>query len=328
MLPEFQDYIQSYLIHLDVERGLSANTRQSYARELIQFCEFAENHDCEDVEHINEDLIREYMSARLDGTEAQAKLTERSLAHTLTSLRQWTKFMIADGILRIDPCEHIDLPQFAQKNPIYLNETEVGQLLEAPDIATPNGLRDRAMIEFLYATGMRVTELVTLATRDLNEDLNCVRVHGKGSKDRLIPYGEYAAQWLDRYFDEARPVLLNGAESRYAFVTRFGDGMTRQAFWKALKQYALKAGITRALSPHKLRHTFATHLINHGADLRAVQELLGHADISTTQIYTHVSRERLKHIFAEHHPRMDAHALEELESSIAACDEDDGFWND
>lgn len=304
MLPAFRDYVDSYIIYLDVERGLSKNTRLSYQRELEQFCLFAETHGRTDVDQIDEDLIRTYMMQRLEGSETKEKISTRSLAHTLTSLRQWTKFMVADGILKLNPCEHIDLPQFAQKNPVYLSETEVDRLLNAPDTTTPEGLRDRAMIEFLYATGLRVTELVTLSLRDLNIDLGCVRIHGKGSKDRLIPFGECADMWLRSYLDTARGELLGAASSKCVFVTRRGDGMTRQAFWKNLKHYALKAGIKRELSPHKLRHTFATHLLNHGADLRAVQELLGHADISTTQIYTHVSRERLKSIFAKCHPRM------------------------
>ncbi len=304
MLQAFIDYIDSYLIHLDVERGLSANTRESYTRELYQFCEYAEKQGCADVCDFDEETIRNYLYARLEGTNDIQKISTRSLAHALTSLRMWCKFLVADGIIEIDPTAHIDLPQFAQKNPVYLNETDVDKLLNAPDTTTPEGLRDRAMIEFLYATGMRVTELVTLALLDLNIDRGLVRVHGKGSKDRIIPIGECADLWLRRYMETARPELLGADTSKCVFVTRRGGGMTRQGFWKNLKAYALKAGITRELSPHKLRHTFATHLINHGADLRAVQALLGHADISTTQIYTHVSRERLKNIFAANHPRM------------------------
>jgi len=304
MLPTFIDYVDSYLIHLDVERGLSINTRESYTREIYQFCEYAEKQGCNDVCDFDEEVIRSYLLARLEGTDDIQKISSRSLAHALTSIRMWTKFLVADGILEVDPTAHIDLPQFAQKNPVYLNETDVDKLLNAPDTTTPEGLRDRAMIEFLYATGMRVTELVTLALLDLNIDRGLVRVHGKGSKDRIIPIGECADMWLRRYMESARPELLGTDSSKCVFVTRRGGGMTRQGFWKNLKAYALKAGITRELSPHKLRHTFATHLINHGADLRAVQALLGHSDISTTQIYTHVSRERLKNIFAANHPRM------------------------
>ena len=347
-MSEFDEFLESYLIHLDIERGLAKNTCASYRRDLVQFCRFAEAEGVTAVAAITEELIRKYLMLRLEGkvqndddafhdiasndqasssisgkpsgkrcnkidedpvdeadeTMFLEKLGERSLAHHLTSLRRWMNFLIGEGILTSDPCEHIDLPQFAQKNPVYLNESEVERLLNAPDISTPEGLRDRAMIEFLYATGVRVTELVTLAMRDINADLQCVRIHGKGSKDRLIPYGDMADQWLRMYLSNARNELLGQNSSKCVFVTRRGNGMTRQGFWKNLKQYALKAGITRELSPHKLRHTFATHLLNHGADLRAVQELLGHSDISTTQIYTHVSRERLKQIFASCHPRM------------------------
>lgn len=347
-MSEFDEFLESYLIHLDIERGLAKNTCASYRRDLVQFCRFAEAEGVMTVASITEELIRKYLMFRLDGkaknepgafhdsasdehvppsnaeqtngrkrshvdednmdeedeTFVLEKLGERSLAHHLTSLRRWMNFLMGEGILSSDPCEHIDLPQFAQKNPVYLNESEVERLLNAPDTSTPEGLRDRAMIEFLYATGVRVTELVTLAMRDINADLQCVRIHGKGSKDRLIPYGDMADQWLRMYLSNARNELLGQHSSKCVFVTRRGNGMTRQGFWKNLKQYALKAGITRELSPHKLRHTFATHLLNHGADLRAVQELLGHSDISTTQIYTHVSRERLKQIFASCHPRM------------------------
>ena len=324
-MSEFTEFLDSYIIHLDIERGLAKNTCISYRRDLMQFCRFAEEHGVCEVQKISEELIREYLLFRLEGEkndddssenacdsdDSFEKLGERSLAHHLTSLRRWLNFLLGEGIINVDPSEHIDLPQYAQKNPVYLNETEVEQLLNAPDTSTPEGLRDRAMIEFLYATGVRVTELVTLALRDINTDLQCVRIHGKGAKDRLIPYGDLADHWLRLYLDNARNTLLGSCHSKCAFVTRRGNGMTRQAFWKNLKQYALKAGITRELSPHKLRHTFATHLLNHGADLRAVQELLGHSDISTTQIYTHVSRERLKKIFASCHPRMHVASFEE-----------------
>lgn len=329
----FEEYLESYCIHLDIERGLAKNTCLSYRRDLMQFCRFAESQGVRTLEGITEGLIRAYLMLRLQGgAEAEnrhvgesenghEKLGERSLAHHLTSLRRWMQFLLGEGLIASDPCEHIDLPQFAQKNPVYLNETEVEALLHAPDTSTPEGLRDRAMIEFLYATGVRVTELVTLAMRDLNVDLQCVRIHGKGSKDRLIPYGDMADQWLRLYFQNARNTLLGTQSSKCVFVTRRGGGMTRQGFWKNLKQYALKAGITRELSPHKLRHTFATHLLNHGADLRAVQELLGHSDISTTQIYTHVSRERLKQIFAEHHPRMHVSPLTDALDGGMALDD-------
>lgn len=303
--------LKQFITHLTVERGLSENTRISYSRDIELFCQYLTQNDCEHVEDITEEHIRSFLELRL--SEVGDAITTRSLARNLVSLRQWMNFLMGDGIITANPCEHIELPRYAQKDPVYLNEKEVSELLEAPDIHTPEGLRDRAMIELLYATGLRVSELVGLNLRDINLDNGCITAHGKGAKDRMIPMGEYAHQWLRRYLDTARPEILanSTSECTVLFVTRRGGAMTRQGFWKNLKQYALKAGIRKEISPHKLRHTFATHLISHGADLLAVQEMLGHADISSTQIYTHVSRERLKRIFAEHHPRMHVEIMPE-----------------
>ena len=303
--------LQQFITHLSVERGLSKNTQISYRRDIDLFSQYLSQNECEHVEDITEDHIRAFLELRL--SEGGDAITTRSLARNLVSLRQWMNFLIGDGIITINPCEHIELPRYAQKDPVYLNEKEVNDLLEAPDIHTPEGLRDRAMIELLYATGLRVSELVGLNLRDINLDNGCITAHGKGAKDRMIPMGEHAHQGLRRYLDTARPEILanTNSECTVLFVTRRGGAMTRQGFWKNLKQYALKAGIRKEISPHKLRHTFATHLISHGADLLAVQEMLGHADISSTQIYTHVSRERLKRIFAEHHPRMHVEILPE-----------------
>lgn len=299
----FASALKQFITHLTVERGLAENTRISYGRDIELFSTFLTETGCHQVEDITENDVRAFLESRLD--DVDDPVTSRSLARNLVSLRQWMLFLIGDGIIEKNPCEHIDLPKFAQKDPVYLNETEVDALLKAPDIHTPEGLRDRAMIELLYATGLRVSELVSLNLRDLNLDNGCITAHGKGAKDRMIPMGEYAHQWIREYLDHARSnILSKSSDCPTLFVTRRGGAMTRQGFWKNLKQYALKAGIRKEISPHKLRHTFATHLIAHGADLLAVQEMLGHADISSTQIYTHVSRERLKRIFAEHHPRM------------------------
>lgn len=302
--------LEQFLTHLKVERGLATNTQISYKRDIEKFCEFLQSENCHQIEDIHEDLVLEYMETRIKPLQNE-HLGNRSLARNLVSIRQWMLFLIGDGIIQNNPCEHVDLPKYAQKDPIYLNEHEVDALLQAPNTNTSEGLRDRAMIELLYATGMRVSELVNLVIRDLDLDNGCITAHGKGSKDRIIPMGECAHLWIRRYLSEAREELLshasNGGDTNLLFVTKRGSGMTRQGFWKNLKQYAVLAGIKKELSPHKLRHTFATHLISHGADLLAVQEMLGHADISSTQIYTHVSRERLKHIFAENHPRMNIH---------------------
>ena len=310
-MTSFKDATHQFLTHLKVERGLSENTQISYKHDIDQFCAYLEQENCYQVEDICEDHIRQYLEIRMETDEIENHLENRSLARNLVSIRQWMLFMVGDHILESNPCEHIDLPKFAQKDPVYLNEHEVDDLLHAPDINTSEGLRDRAMIELLYATGLRVSELVGLNMRDLNLDSGCITAHGKGSKDRVIPMGECAHLWIRQYLQNARNEILshatNGGDTPVLFVTRRGSGMTRQGFWKNLKQYAKIAGIKKELSPHKLRHTFATHLIAHGADLLAVQELLGHADISSTQIYTHVSRERLKQIFAINHPRMDVY---------------------
>ena len=313
-MTSLKDALEQFITHLKVERGLSKNTQISYRRDLEQFCAFLESENCSQIESIHEDLVVEYMENRVKSDDSD-HLGNRSLARNLVSIRQWMVFLMGDGLIQNNPCEHVDLPKYAQRDPIYLNEHEVDALLNAPDISTSEGLRDRAMIELLYATGMRVSELVSLAMRDLDLDNGCITAHGKGSKDRVIPMGECAHLWIRKYLDQARSEILshasNGGDTTILFVTRRGSGMTRQGFWKNLKQYAVIAGIKKELSPHKLRHTFATHLIAHGADLLAVQEMLGHADISSTQIYTHVSRERLKRIFAENHPRMNVYQDED-----------------
>ncbi len=302
------DSLTEFFQHLSIERGLARNTIISYRRDLEQFGEYLEAESCKSIEDITEDHIRGYLESRLNDEENPIK--ERSLARNLVSIRQWMNFLVGDELLEINPSEHIELPRFPQKDPVYLNESEVDALLKAPDESTPEGLRDRAMIELLYATGMRVSELISVQIRDIDFDAGCIIAHGKGSKDRMIPMGECANRYLRLYMENARNSILSEVKThderkeKYMFITRLGGPMTRQGFWKLLKNYALQCGIKKAISPHKLRHTFATHLISHGADLLAVKEMLGHADISSTQIYTHVSRERLKSIFAEHHPRM------------------------
>lgn len=297
--------LTSFMTYLKAERGLSKNTQVSYFHDIALFIAYLMQNGCNDVGAIQEDDVRGFLESRMGDSEQG--IQSRSVARHLVSIRQWMKFLIGDGIIEINPCEHVDLPKFAQRDPVYLNEQEVEALLQAPDVETPEGLRDRAMIELLYATGLRVSELVTLGLRDVDLDSGCITAHGKGSKDRIIPMGECANLWLRRYLEAPRASILShahsAAETHAVFVTRRGDGMTRQGFWKLLKKYALSVGIQKNLSPHKLRHTFATHLIAHGADLLAVQAMLGHADISSTQIYTHVSRERLKRIFQENHPR-------------------------
>jgi integrase/recombinase XerD len=232
--------------------------------------------------------------------------TQRASSQTraISTLRRFYRYLLSRGRISLDPTLKIAMPVKPMRLPKALSEKNVEALLAAPNVETPLGLRDRAMLETLYATGLRVSELVGLKLYEISFDMNVVRVLGKGSKERLTPFGEQASDWLRRYIEDARPGLLNGRRSDALFVTARGAGMTRQAFWQLVKRYAPLAGIAQEkLSPHVLRHAFATHLLNHGADLRVVQLLLGHSDISTTQIYTYVARERLKALHTKHHPR-------------------------
>jgi integrase/recombinase XerD len=218
-------------------------------------------------------------------------------------MRRFYRYLIREGQLREDPSVRIDTPRIGRPLPDSLSETEVEALLAAPDESDTLGIRDRAMLELLYACGLRVSELVGMTTDQASLTQGVVRLVGKGSKERLVPLGEEAIEWLQYYLDESRAELAGESSAKQLFITRRGKGMTRQAFWYRIKHYAVKAGINKPLSPHTLRHAFATHLLNHGADLRVVQMLLGHSDLSTTQIYTHVARERLKDLHAKHHPR-------------------------
>jgi integrase/recombinase XerD len=227
----------------------------------------------------------------------------RSTARQLSSIRRFYRYMLREGRISEDPSTRIDMPKLGRPLPKSLTEAEVITLLKTPDIENPLGVRDRAMLEVLYATGLRVSELVSLRLDQVNLRQGVVRVLGKGNRERLVPIGEEAQTWVEKYLREARRDIIGEQQTDYLFPTRRSDHMTRQAFWHIIKRYAQKAGIHGNLSPHTLRHAFATHLLNHGADLRVVQMLLGHSDVSTTQIYTHVARERLKDLHAQHHPR-------------------------
>jgi integrase/recombinase XerD len=230
-------------------------------------------------------------------------LDSRTVARHLVSMRHLLRFAVSEGLLADDPAVNIESPRFRQKLPTHLSVAETERLLAQPDVGTPEGLRDRAMIELLYSTGLRVSELVSLNISDLNMDAGFLRCIGKGDKERLVPVGQAAVSAVQRYLRDARPQLMRGRGSRHLFVSRLGRGMGRMRFWQLLKRYGRKAGLRRELAPHQLRHSFATHLLEGGADLRSVQMMLGHADISTTQIYTHVVQERLKQIYDAHHPR-------------------------
>jgi len=242
--------------------------------------------------------VLDYLAQRVN-----AGARSRTTARLLSSLRRFYQYLLREGLIQGDPSAQIDAPKLGRPLPKALTEADVESLLQAPDVSRLLGLRDRAMLELLYASGLRVSELVNLQVPQLNMRQGVLRVVGKGNKERLVPLVEEAAEWLQRYLEEGRPALLRGRPTDGLFVTQRGAAMTRQAFWYLIKRYARQAGIAAGLSPHGLRHSFATHLLNHGADLRVLQMLLGHSNLSTTQIYTHVARERLKGVHAAHHPR-------------------------
>lgn len=289
--------IERFTDALWMERGLSRNTLEAYRNDLLGLASWLLPQGKTLCTARRIDLL-DYLSSRVIGGARP-----RSTARLLSSLRRFYRHLVREGRISEDPSVRIDAPRIGRPLPDSLSEQEVENLLHAPDTAEPLGLRDRAMLELLYACGLRVSELVGLLPEQVNLVQGVVRLTGKGNKERLVPLGEDASDWLQRYLDDGRTPLCQGRMVRELFVSRQGRGMTRQTFWHRLRQYAQQTGIRKHLSPHTLRHAFATHLLNHGADLRVVQMLLGHSDLSTTQIYTHVARERLKDLHAQHHPR-------------------------
>jgi integrase/recombinase XerD len=281
-----------------LEDGLSRNTLESYRRDLRQFGEWLDRSNGKDLLSADHGDIQRYLG-HLFARKARAT----SAARLLSSLKRFYRYLVRGGKVSADPTLKIEAPALPRGLPKTLTEADVESLLDAPNVESPLGLRDKAMLEMLYASGLRVSELVTLKAVQVSRDMGVVRVVGKGSKERLVPLGEEALAWLTRYVTEARPALLAGKASDDLFVTSRRESMTRQAFWYLIKRYAARVSLGKPISPHTLRHAFATHLLNHGADLRVVQLLLGHSDISTTQIYTHVARDRLKQLHAKHHPR-------------------------
>jgi integrase/recombinase XerD len=289
--------IESFADALWMERGLSVNTLSAYRSDLAAFAGWL----CQQRTALldaRRDQLLSYLATRV-----QQGTRPRTTARLLSSLRRFYRYLVREGRLTEDPSARIDAPKLGRSLPKSLTETEVESLLAVPKIDDLLGMRDRTMLEVLYASGLRVSELVGLTLDQVNLRQGVVRVVGKGSKERLVPLGEEAVAWLERYLAEARHDLVQGRLNDALFPTRRGAAMTRQAFWQLIKRYAKQAGIGKPLSPHTLRHAFATHLLNHGADLRVVQLLLGHSDLSTTQIDTHVARERLKDLHARHHPR-------------------------
>ncbi len=298
MKPADAAAIDAFCDALWLEDGLSRNTLDGYRRDLAQFARWLDDTHGKVLVDAGAGDLQSYIAHRY-----RAKTRASSAARLLSSLKRFYRHALRQGRISVDPTLDIASPKLPRALPKTLTEQHVERLLDAPDVTQPLGVRDRAMLETLYATGLRVSELVTLKTGQLSQDMGLVRVLGKGSKERIVPLGEEALHWVKRYLAEGRPRLLKGRLADDLFVTAQGAAMTRQAFWHLLKRYAAQAGVTGTVSPHTLRHAFATHLLNHGADLRVVQLLLGHADVATTQIYTHVARERLKQLHAKHHPR-------------------------
>jgi len=297
--PDVTPLIDAYLTHLSVERRLALNSIESYARDLNQLARFAIGHG-RPIEALQrpdlERFVRDLMAAGR---------SPRSVAREVACVRGFYRFLVIDGRLPASPADDLHPPRAWQVLPTYLSVEEVDALVAQPDVSTPRGLRDRALIELLYATGLRVSELLGLRPADLNLEASFLTCTGKGDKQRLVPIGDEAARWVSRYIREGRKTLLGRRSSPRLFVNARGggSGLTRVGFWKILKAYARRAGLKSSLSPHTLRHSFATHLLERGADLRAIQMMLGHADLSTTQIYTHVLEHRMRAVYDSCHPR-------------------------
>lgn len=290
--------VDRYLHYLAIEKGLSRNTLEAYSRDLIAYLDFLQAEGVSSLRVATRNTVLSFIKHL-----HKRGLSARSINRTLVALRGLYRFLVREGDLNDDPLEDMELPKLTPPLPRTLTVHDVVGILAQPDEGTPLGLRDAAMLELLYATGMRVSELVEISIGGVNLEAGFVLIKGKGGKERVCPIGEVAMVRLRRYLEGGRPLLLKGKESPYLFVNHRGGRMTRQGFWKLLRHYALAAGITKRVTPHTLRHSFATHLLERGADLRSIQAMLGHADISTTQVYTHVNQEYLKELHRKYHPR-------------------------
>lgn len=290
--------IQAFLDHLTVERGLSPNTVAAYGRDLSQFIEYARSKGTVSLDDLSDSTLVGF----LDGLR-EAAMSPNSVGRKLSAIRTFSKFACREGYAKRDFTANSTGMKGVKKLPGVMDIDEVTRLLEQPDTRTPSGARDKAMLETIYASGLRVSELVSLRLSDVNLSVGFVRCFGKGSKERIIPLGKVAIEYLNRYILSARPKFARAGSSEYLFLTNRGMKMSRVGFWKIIKKYTASAGITKNITPHTLRHSFATHLLQGGADLRSIQEMLGHADIATTQVYTHVSRDKLKETYRKTHPR-------------------------
>ncbi len=296
-----ESMIRAFLNYLKVEKGLAENTIAAYNRDLAKFAAFADKRG-RALTDIQRDLVVDFLASLY-----RQKLDSRSVARNLVALRNFFRFALSEGVIQTDPTLNLESPKVRRTLPGFLRLEEIDKLLEQPDLRRPLGVRDKAMLELLYSTGLRVTELVNLRVGDLEMRMGCLRCIGKGDKERLVPVGRKALAAVEQYLSEVRPQLLRARRQApavpFLFINRLGGKLSRVGVWKILVNYGRRAGLRARLTPHKLRHSFATHLLERGADLRSVQLMLGHADISTTQIYTHVIEERLKQIYKAHHPR-------------------------
>ncbi|HEY4400060.1 MAG TPA: site-specific tyrosine recombinase XerD [Lactobacillaceae bacterium] len=294
---DFARQLEDYLYQLRVQRGLSENTIISYRQDLTAFGTYLAQQKLA-VGQVDRDALSQWLAKFQDEAHATS-----SIAHMVTSLRRFFAYLRAENLVDNDPMQQVKPPKKQAKLPVVLSMEEIDRLLATPDVNTTLGLRNRTLLEVMYATGLRVSELVNLKQRDLHLELGLIQTLGKGNKERIVPIGEVAADWLTRYFETARPLLAGDLDTPEIFVNDHGGSISRQGIWKVIKSLVTEAGITKNVSPHTLRHSFATHILENGADLRIVQELLGHADISTTQIYTHISRKRLTEVYQKAHPR-------------------------
>jgi integrase/recombinase XerD len=293
-----EQLLDQFLHFLIVEKGLSKNTIEAYSHGMTRFLNHLRGKGVQEIRDVDKFHVRGFLLAL-----KKKNLAGKSIVRNLVAIRTFFRFLIEEGILETNPVEELESPKVAKTLPEILTLKEIEQILEQPNLQTPLGIRDRAMLEMLYATGMRVSELTQLPTHQVNLEGGYVLLYGKGSKERIVPLGSEAMKWATLYLKTARGILAKGKESPSLFINRSGKGMSRQRFWKNLKDYGRRAGLRKRITPHLLRHSFASHLLERGADLRSVQMMLGHVDISTTQIYTHVTGERLKKIHQRYHPR-------------------------
>ncbi|QEA32323.1 site-specific tyrosine recombinase XerD [Secundilactobacillus malefermentans] len=290
--------VADYLHYSQVERGLSRNTILSYNQDLKEFMAYLKTKDLSSWNKIDRFVILDYLQY-----ENKQNKARNSVIHAVSTLRRFFRYLMQEKFISENPMVQVSSPKQAHPLPQVLTETEVNSLLDAPDTSTKYGCRDRAILETMYATGLRVSELVHLKLDDLHLEMGLIQTLGKGNKERIIPIGDVAIDWLNRYLRDSRPQLLKNRQSPYVFLNAHGSGLSRQSIWKKIKQYVALVGIKKDVTPHTLRHSFATHILENGADLRVLQELLGHSDISTTQIYTHISKKRMTEVYRKYHPR-------------------------